>query len=302
MEDALWTTACATPTGTDSTSVTGLTRWTSEVPRASATNLSDAGVRYALYLRPPFTMCSAVYQIHRLLERQYGLLAASRFMPHATIKGFFRTETHPDALREMLDDVFEERAGFSVYNNGIMAPNNDAVVLNLHHTPTGTRNEAIQRLHEDVVRTIEPVLHARYDSGIRKLPVDAYLAHISLASRDLPAGLVDEVFQFIHQAGPIGPPSFRAEVFHLFAFKSSNWDGAWWESLRWRLLHSWTLPARNDAGSLTDPDRRPATGQPSTRTSPSTPGAEKCHSPRGATIEDRSERVSTNGRSYVEPR
>lgn len=131
------------------------------------------------------------------------------------------------------------------------------IVLDLHHTPAGERNELIQRLHEDVVRVIEPVLHTEYDSGIRKFPVDAYLAHISLASRDVPVSLFEEILQFIQEAGPIGPPSFRAEVFHLFAFRSLNWDGAWWESLRWRLLDSWTLPARRDAILSRAPYRRP---------------------------------------------
>jgi hypothetical protein len=44
-----------------------------------------------LYLRPSLAMGSAQAGIHDLLARQYGLHAAGRFPPHATVKGFFRS-------------------------------------------------------------------------------------------------------------------------------------------------------------------------------------------------------------------
>ena len=46
-------------------------------------------VRFGLYLRPPLAMSRAQAELHDIVARQYGSMCAGRFMPHATIKGFF---------------------------------------------------------------------------------------------------------------------------------------------------------------------------------------------------------------------
>ena len=66
--------------------------------------------------------------------------------------------------------------------------------------------------------------------------VPAAIAHVKLSASD-----VDEVMQFIKDAGHIGPASFTAEYVHLFGFQSQDWTGRWWESLEWSLLKSWRL-------------------------------------------------------------
>ncbi len=58
---------------------------------------------------------------------------------------------------------------------------------------------------------------------------------------DMPKWLFAEVFSFIYEAELIGLCRFPAEVVQLLAFESADWAGRWWETLRWELLHSWTL-------------------------------------------------------------
>ena len=58
---------------------------------------------------------------------------------------------------------------------------------------------------------------------------------------DCPPWLGDEVAGFIDDLRPIGSAGFTARHLHLFAFTSADWGGQWWDTLRWRLCHAWTL-------------------------------------------------------------
>jgi hypothetical protein len=71
--------------------------------------------------------------------------------------------------------------------------------------------------------------------------MEGFHAHLTLAMADLPPVLHREVLEFVREAGPIGPEQFTAEYFHLFAFRSETWGGAWWPTLTWKLLYSWRL-------------------------------------------------------------
>ena len=50
-----------------------------------------------------------------------------------------------------------------------------------------------------------------------------------------------EILEFCQQQAPIGPDRFAAERLHLYAFESADWHGAWWHTLTWRLLDSWSI-------------------------------------------------------------
>ena len=47
-----------------------------------------------------------------------------------------------------------------------------------------------------------------------------------------------EIFASIQVAELTGPRRFPDEVVHLFAFRSANWAGRWWETLTGELLQS----------------------------------------------------------------
>jgi hypothetical protein len=199
-------------------------------------------VRYGLYLRPSLAMSRAQADLHDLLARQYGLRAAGRFPPHATVKGFFRSTVSPAQLSARLSKPLTGRPAFTVFNRGVVAFGRDGIVLDIHRTPIGAPNGALEDLHQAALDALLPVVHEDCeftwtDPGAG----DRFHAHLTLAFADIPAQLFDEVLGFVREAEPVGPASFLADAVHLLAFTSDRWDGPWWESLRWRFLESWRL-------------------------------------------------------------
>ena len=63
---------------------------------------------------------------------------------------------------------------------------------------------------------------------------------LTLAMADPPYWGLAEVAKFA-QAEPVGPRTFMAEYFHLYAFQSEDWAGEWWHTMSWEWLHSWRL-------------------------------------------------------------
>lgn len=196
--------------------------------------------RYGLYLRPALAMCRAQVEIHHLLERQYGLRVAGRFMPHATIKGFFRSDAPISEMMARLDASLASIRSFAVRNHGVVPVGNLSIVLDIHGAAE-VRNPALTALHQAALDALLPLVHpdCEFTPGEWKGP--SFFAHLTLAMADIPAPFFDEVLAFVKDAEPIGPAEFRAEVVQLFAFESDDWSGRWGETLQWELLHSWRL-------------------------------------------------------------
>ncbi len=203
-------------------------------------------LRYAVYLRPSYEMSRAQAEVHDVLERQYGLRAAGNFMPHATIKGFFRSEASEGSIAARLDAVLEGRGAFEVFNGGVVAFGRDGIAIDVNSTIGGTPNVPLQDLHRTVMDAVMPLVDpaCEFTRKERKLAYERFRAHLTLAMADVPEQLFDEVLAFVREADPIGPSSFLADTVQLVAFRSEEWEGRWWETLRWRLLCSWTLAAR----------------------------------------------------------
>lgn len=198
-------------------------------------------VRFGVYLRPSYAMCRAQAEMHDLLRRQFGLVAGGAFMPHATIKGFFRSDATINSIVGAVDVVVRHRPRFTVVNNGPVPFGRGGVSLDVQHGEHGERNEAMQALHEAIFTGLAPVVHETCDFTPREWALERFFAHLTLAMADIPDFLFDEVHAFIRDAEPIGPRRFTAEYLHLFAFRSDDWSGEWWHSLRWRLLQAWKL-------------------------------------------------------------
>lgn len=197
-------------------------------------------LRYGLYLRPSYEMSRAQVEVHKVLWSQYGLRAAGKFMPHVTIKGFFRTRAGVEEMVDGLDAVLEERPAFTVYNSGVVSFGRDGIALDVHAGPGGDPNEPLQELYRDVMDVMLPVVDTscEFTRQERELNREKFLAHLTLAMADIPARFFEEVLQFVREAEPIGPSTFPAEILQLFAFRCRDWQGSWWETLRWELLHS----------------------------------------------------------------
>ncbi|NOK60314.1 MAG: 2'-5' RNA ligase [Chloroflexi bacterium AL-W] len=197
--------------------------------------------RYSFYLRPSFAMSRAQVEMHQLLSQQYGLQTAGKFMPHTTVKGFFRSNASPDEIVSLLTPALSYHQPFIVYNNGVHAYGKAGIVLRIQHIPHGARNAALQALHQTTLNILLPLVHPQCNFTPVEWCGERFDAHLTLAMADIPPQHFDEILDFVREAEPIGPPSFVAHTLQLFAFTSENWSGAWWQSLQWELLYSWRL-------------------------------------------------------------
>jgi 2'-5' RNA ligase len=201
-----------------------------------------AAYRYGFYLRPDLAMSRAHSEMHRVLQAQYNLVAAGLFMPHATIKGFFRSAADPATMIERLDHSFADWRSFTVYNNGVHRFGPRSIVTTIRDLPDGTINQALYELQERAWTALEPLFHPECEftpgepRGLSK--PHPFHPHLTLAMADLRPELQDEVLEFITQQGDIGPQQFTVDTCHLYRFHA-DWSQPWWHTLRWELIHSW---------------------------------------------------------------
>lgn len=207
-----------------------------------ATIERNPDIRFGWYLRPSLAMSEAQIRIHQLLERQYGMIGGGVFMPHATIKGFFRSDASIGEIIAAFDAAVEGHTAYTVYNAGPFGYGKHGIALNVHQNSDGSVNMQQQQLHESAWHHIMPLVHPECDFTPREGALDKFFAHLTLSMSDMRKEFFDEIFDFIQQEGPIGPDTFLAEYFHLFAFRSDDWSGEWWHTLEWKLLHGWRLP------------------------------------------------------------
>lgn len=203
----------------------------------------DSSVRFGFYLRPSAPMCQAHAAIHALLSRQYGNLAvtAGAFMPHATIKGFFRSDAPVQEMIAALDEAMAGQKPFTVVNNGPIAYGRSSIVLNVQQDEFGETNPAMQRLHEAAFSALEPFVHPDCNFTPVEWVGGSFFAHLTLLQSLPRPEFHEEILSFIQDLEPIGPRRFPAEYVHLYAFRSDDWYGDWGATLRWELLHSWKL-------------------------------------------------------------
>lgn len=197
--------------------------------------------RYGFYLRPSYAMCRAQAEMHELLRRQYGLRAAGVFMPHATIKGFFRTDAPVAELAARLDAVLAGRRPFPVHNGGVVRFGDAGIGLTIQRMPDGAVNVPLQALHDAALAALLPLVRPDCDFTPNEWAGPRFEAHLTLAMADIPLRFFDEIERFVRAAEPIGPPGFEADTLQLFAFTSDDWTGRYWEILGWELLRSWRL-------------------------------------------------------------
>jgi hypothetical protein len=205
--------------------------------------VDNSHIRYGFYLRPSAAMCRAQAEVHDLLRRQFGLHAAGNFMPHATIKGTFKSLVSEAEIIAVLNGVVEGRSQFPVYNAGVIEQNRRGIMLSIQHLPDGRRNEPLQHLHEAAMDALLPLASPDCEFTTPREPIrERFHAHLTLAMADVPPFAFDDIYAFVHDLGPIGPQVFTTEYLHLYGFESDAWSGKWWETLRWTLLYSWRLP------------------------------------------------------------
>jgi 2'-5' RNA ligase len=206
--------------------------------RESLTEAARNSSRFAVYLIPPYEVSWPVMEIHQMLCKQFGLAAAGRFQVHATVKGFFKKVEGPvEPLVERLDGVFAEQRPFPIHFSGYR---NDEIGIGLNVSLIeGKPNEELYAFRERVVTAVRPFIAPDCDFVASDLG-NPYEAHITLAFRDIPLSLYDDVLAYLVEA-PLPAISFVARAFHFLEFFSEEWSECWWQTLTWRLIKSWDL-------------------------------------------------------------
>ncbi len=194
--------------------------------------------RFAVYLIPPYEIARAVAEVHYMLRKQFGFSAADGFAVHATIKGFFKkTAGALDPLIERLDAVFATQEPLAVHFNGF---HRDAVGIGLDISRIGDEpNRELVAFRERVVDAVRPFIAPDCDFAAHDLG-RPFKAHITLAFRDIPPAMQDEVITYL-RAAPLPTEPFVANTFHFLEFFSANWAEAWEQTLTWRLIKSWRI-------------------------------------------------------------
>jgi len=177
-------------------------------------------------------------EIHQMLRKQFGLTAAGRFQVHATVKGFFKKVEGPvEPLVERLDGVFAEQRPFPIYFSGYR---NDEIGIGLNVSLIEEKpNEELYAFRERVVTAVRPFIAPDCNFVTSDLG-NPFEAHITLAFRDIPLSLYDDVLAYLVEA-PLPTTPFMARAFHFLEFFNEEWDGRWWQTLTWRLIKSWYL-------------------------------------------------------------
>ncbi|MCP5097839.1 MAG: 2'-5' RNA ligase family protein [Chloroflexi bacterium] len=194
--------------------------------------------RYAVYLIPPYEVAQSVTEIHQILRKQFGLVAADQFQIHATLKGFFKkVDGTLTPLVENLDPIFANLQPFTVHFNGFRV---DDIGIGLNVSRINDQpNSDMVALRTQVVNAVRPFIDPDCDFVEEDLG-NPFAAHITLAFRDIPLTIYDDVFAYLEKA-PLPTKPFTAQTFHLLQFFSNTWTGTWWETLTWRLLKSWHI-------------------------------------------------------------
>lgn len=201
-------------------------------------------IRYGIYLRPDPATCWNVTQTTLAVKRQFGLVSAGAFPPHATLIGNLASAASVPELVAALDPVFEGLQPFPVYNAGVVRTASNTWEFNVDLDENAAApNEPLRAAALAVKDAVLPLSVPVNDYLVRPVAAYTFAGHLGLASHELLVddSLSDQVGEFIQQL-PIepAPPSFSARWFSLFEFRA-DWSGPWWEHMTWRHLHSWEV-------------------------------------------------------------
>jgi len=106
----------------------------------------------------------------------------------------------------------------------------------------GGANPEMMAMRERVVDAVRPFIAPDCDFAEEDLGQPLW-AHITLAFRDIPPTMQDEVLDYLQEA-PLPTEPFIADTFHFLEFFSRDWEGDRERTLTWRLLKSWRVEER----------------------------------------------------------
>lgn len=197
---------------------------------------------WGVYLRPDPVTCKAIAEMTELCKRQFGIVSAAAFAPHATLAGAVPSEADAGEFIALLEPVLSEVESFPIFNAGVTRKP-DCVYYDIDRLENGDTNRPLHELATLVNETIAPITAYREGEWSKPFVPEKFWAHFSLASHDLRAreDLRDEVEAFLRELQIPYSESFTAEYVTLFRFHSADWFGEWWHDLSWQHVRSWKL-------------------------------------------------------------
>lgn len=208
---------------------------------------SMSGYTFGVYLRPDPGTCELVARITDLLRRQFGIVSAAAFPPHATLAGAIPISVPTINVVDRLDHVLKSAHELKIFNAGVSRIG-DYVVFDIDRTEDGAKNHDLQELARLVNQSLDIFDDGGTGFQIERFSLETFHAHLTLASHDLRLrpDLVDEVHEFIEELRPAFKESYVSHTVDLFKFHSPDWGSAWWKDLKWWHIRSWRLgPAQS---------------------------------------------------------
>lgn len=200
---------------------------------------------WGVYLRPDPLTCKAITDLTELCKKQFGIVSAAAFAPHATLAGAVPSNATAEEFIEILDPLLTTTPAFPVYNAGI-ARRPTTVYYDIDKLENGEINQPFHDLATAVNETIAPLTAYQPGEWTQPFVPGNFWAHFSLASHDLRdrEDLRDEVEEFLRAIPMDYSRTFTAEYITLFRFHSADWNSEWWHDLTWDHVRSWKLPPR----------------------------------------------------------
>ncbi len=199
---------------------------------------------WGVYLRPDPITCKAIADLTDLAKRQFGIVSAAAFAPHATLAGAVPSNASAEEFIDVLDPLLRSTPAFPVYNAGI-GKMTTTIIYDIDRTQSGEKNIDLLNIATAVNEAVAHI--AAYTPGEWTQPFDpaTFHAHFSLASHDLRTrpDLAIEVEEFLRAIPMEVPHTFMADTITLFRFHSADWNSEWWHDLTWQHIRSWKLPA-----------------------------------------------------------
>ncbi len=185
-------------------------------------------------------MARVVAEVHTVLRKQFGFIAADQFQVHATLKGFFKRIDGPlTPMVEHLDNVFATTQPFTVHFCGYHS-DEGGIGLDVSRRH-GQKNADLFDIRERIVQAVLPNIASDCDF-VEKDLAPPFKAHITLAFRDISAAMHADVLDYLAEVALPTQP-FLATRFHLVEFFSREWSADWEQTLTWRIHKTWRLSA-----------------------------------------------------------
>lgn len=199
---------------------------------------------WGVYLRPDPVTCKAIADLTELCKRQFGIVSAAAFAPHATLVGAVPSNASAADFIKALDPLLSGTPAFPVYNAGI-ARMRVTIIYDIDKLESGEKNGPLLQLATDVAEAIAPITAYEPDDWTKPLDPATFHAHFSLASHDLNTreDLRAEVEEFLRAIPMDYSTHFMADTITLFRFHSADWNAEWWHDLTWEHVKSWRLSA-----------------------------------------------------------